>query len=81
MGLFTSRPEEPTEWAGLPSEPLEVPDAERIGDASTSAASLSLLGGGAVESILVPISVVVEIPTAAATTGEDGPDPEEAQAK
>ncbi|MFS0867245.1 hypothetical protein AB3M83_07915 [Microbacterium sp. 179-B 1A2 NHS] len=22
MGLFSSRPEEPSEWAGLPSEPL-----------------------------------------------------------
>ncbi|MFT3799490.1 hypothetical protein [Microbacterium sp.] len=23
MGIFQSRPEEPTEWAGLPSEPWE----------------------------------------------------------
>ncbi|QAY61049.1 hypothetical protein ET475_14345 [Microbacterium protaetiae] len=31
MGLFASRPEEPFEWAGLPSEPLVPPsDAELL---------------------------------------------------
>ena len=29
MGLFQHRPEEPTEWGGLPSEPLE-PDPAGI---------------------------------------------------
>ncbi|MGN8026583.1 hypothetical protein [Microbacterium sp. 22242] len=27
MGMFTQKPEEPTEWAGLPSEPLDRDEA------------------------------------------------------
>jgi len=34
MGIFQQRPEEPTEWAGLPSEPWEpTSPVERLGDA------------------------------------------------
>ncbi|MFI8631795.1 hypothetical protein ACIGEP_04260 [Microbacterium sp. NPDC077663] len=33
MGLFTQRPEEPSEWAGLPAEPMEPRDpVERLGE-------------------------------------------------
>lgn len=28
MGLFTQKPEEPTEWAGLPSEPVKGHDTD-----------------------------------------------------
>lgn len=37
MGLFSSRPEEPSEWAGLPAEPLpQRSDAEMLrGDGAT----------------------------------------------
>jgi hypothetical protein len=35
MGLFQHRPEEPTEWGGLPSEPLEPADpADLLGEAT-----------------------------------------------
>ncbi len=30
MGLFTQRPEEPTEWAGLPSEPEDATSAAEL---------------------------------------------------
>lgn len=51
MGLFSPRPEEPTEWAGLPSEPLEARSpADRLAtDASLDA--LGLLAGSGVASI------------------------------
>ncbi|MDQ1216348.1 hypothetical protein [Microbacterium arborescens] len=58
MGLFTQRPEEPSEWAGLPSEPVrrksnaellpdEPPPADPAGD---------LLGGGGIASIAIPLT-------------------------
>ncbi|WP_194411271.1 hypothetical protein [Microbacterium cremeum] len=65
MGLFVQRPEEPAEWAGIPSEPARPETAaERLADAA--AADLGLLGsgdlgGGAVESIVIPVAPVVEI--------------------
>lgn len=55
MGLFASRPEEPTEWAGLPSEPLEQPAADKLADASATADSLTLPGAAGVESISIPL--------------------------
>ncbi|WP_349308264.1 hypothetical protein [Microbacterium sp. MM2322] len=37
MGLFTQRPEEPSEWGGLPSEPLDPRSpVERLGDGPTA---------------------------------------------
>ncbi|SDQ12629.1 hypothetical protein [Microbacterium sp. cf332] len=59
MGLFMQRPEEPSEWAGLPSEPLrpksgaellpdEVAPADPAGD---------LLGGGGITSISIPVEI------------------------
>ncbi|MFV0375331.1 hypothetical protein [Microbacterium sp.] len=55
MGLFTHRPEEPTEWAGLPAEP-ERPEteAERLRDATSPALS-DLLGAGALGSIEIAV--------------------------
>ncbi|GAA2012270.1 hypothetical protein [Microbacterium ulmi] len=65
MGLFTPRPEEPSEWAGLPSEP-DRPEstAERLPDAAPADVGLiGLLGEGvaAVESIVVPVAPEMEI--------------------
>ena len=66
MGLFSQLPEEPAEWAGLPSEPdRPESDAERL----TTASSVDLGGlgfgdpaaSGAVESIVIPVKPVVEI--------------------
>lgn len=37
MGLFTQRPEEPSEWAGLPAEPMGPRNpAERLGEGPTA---------------------------------------------
>lgn len=78
MGLFTKLPEEPAEWAGLPSEP-DHPEstAERLADATAAVdpgglgvGDIALGGGGAVESIVFPVPPVVEI-VEALETGED----------
>lgn len=63
MGQFSTRPEEPTEWAGLPSEPdRRRSEAESLEAPIESAGSLEFLG--AVESIVVPLTPVVESPPA-----------------
>lgn len=64
MGIFQARPEEPDEWAGLPSEPWEPRSAcEQLppptGDLGTVAAHSV--------SIAIPVT-----PTAASVTGDDG---------
>lgn len=72
MGLFTQRPEEPSEWAGLPSEPAQpLSDAERLGDA----------GAGWSPDLLSPqpeLTTSVEIPVdehlGGAGLGPDGAD-------
>jgi hypothetical protein len=64
MGLFTQRPEQNEEWAGIPSEPLQVEsEAERLADAAPiDAGGLTLDGLGiAVESIVIPVAPVIEI--------------------
>ncbi|MFE1644751.1 hypothetical protein ACFM35_04125 [Microbacterium sp. P01] len=61
MGLFSSRPEEPTEWAGLPSEPLsEKSPAEQLADAAASADLLAFQGSSSIESILIPVPLPVD---------------------
>jgi hypothetical protein len=78
MGLFTKRPEEPVDWAGLPSEPERAETAaERLTDASAAVDPGDLgLGGplpggaGAVESIVIPVAPVIEI-AEAQESGED----------
>ena len=60
MGQFTARPEEPTEWAGLPSEPIEArSEAESLAPPAGSADSLLL--GTAIESVVIPVLPAVEI--------------------
>ncbi len=66
MGLFSKLPEEPVEWAGLPSEPSRAEsEAERLTSAPSS--DLGGLGfgdptaGGVVESIVIPVKPTVEI--------------------
>lgn len=65
MGLFVQRPEEPAEWAGIPSEPARPETAaERLADAGAVDVGLlggGDLGGGAVESIVIPVAPVIEI--------------------
>ncbi len=59
MGQFTTRPEEPAEWAGLPSEPrVAGTAAESLAPPIESADGLSFLG--AVESVVIPLAVPAE---------------------
>lgn len=78
MGLFTKRPEEPADWAGLPSEPARAETAaERLTDASAAVdlsglglSDLAFGGAAAVESIVIPVAPVIEI-AEAQESGED----------
>lgn len=74
MGLFAHRPEEPTEWAGLPSEPSRTEStAERLVEAAPVDVGLvSMLGEGAIESIVIPVAPVIEIAQSQAS-GEGDP--------
>ena len=60
MGLFTQKPEENEDWAGLPSEPSRAETAaERLTDAATvDAGGLDLFFGAS--SVVIPVSPVVE---------------------
>lgn len=72
MGLFTQRPEEPTEWAGLPSEPLEQRSpADRL-STDESVDVLGLVTGAGVASISVDIHAV-EPSTAREEPKDDSP--------
>lgn len=59
MGLFVQRPEEPSEWAGLPGEPQRRRTrAEMLPDdagADASPAGLLGLGTASVASIEIPL--------------------------
>jgi hypothetical protein len=75
MGQFTTRPEEPTEWAGLPSEPAESrPANESLAVPVESADSLTFLSG-AIESIVIPVVPVDEIAASATDVGGGDPRP------
>lgn len=53
MGLFAARPEEPFEWAGLPSEPLQPEsDAEHLDAVAIDPAGLV---GSGLGSIVIPV--------------------------
>jgi hypothetical protein len=70
MGLFASRPEEPSEWAGIPSEPREVGSAAEHLDAPVGAGIDDLATGSLAHSILIPVSPTVEVARPAVTSGE-----------
>lgn len=58
MGMLSSRPEEPTEWAGLPSEPLRERSAAEQLDADTAAEAAALgTATGSITSISIPIAL------------------------
>ena len=80
MGLFSQLPEEPNEWAGLPSEPARPEsDAERLRDAApvdvgglgVGALGLAASGSDAVEAIAIPLTPVVEVPSPAESESTD----------
>lgn len=73
MGLFSTRPEEPTEWAGLPSEPArDRSEAESLAAQTESADSLALLGS-TVESIVIPVTPATEVSRPDADPAEGEP--------
>lgn len=73
MGLFSTRPEEPSEWAGLPSEPAQSrTEAESLAAQTESADSLAFLGT-TIESIVIPVAPAVEIAQPAADSAESDP--------
>jgi hypothetical protein len=74
MGLFAQQPEEPTEWAGLPDEPLKPrTDAELLADdARPEASPASLLGLG--EAHVASIEVDIADAPGAAASGADSAD-------
>lgn len=56
MGLFASRPEEPFQWAGIPSDPLAPrSDAELLETPPTDPFAIST--GGAISSITIAVDV------------------------
>ena len=55
MGLFASRPEEPTEWAGLPSEPLTADSLGPLPPDTVATDAGGLFGIAPVESIAISI--------------------------
>jgi hypothetical protein len=71
MGLFSSRPEEPSEWAGLPSEPRDAEAPADHLDAPAGALIDALPAVDAVHSILIPVSPVVEVADTSSPTAND----------
>lgn len=68
MGLFANRPEEQTEWAGLPSEPRNEDDQTRL--PTEPDADVLGLDPGDVGSV----SIAVPLPDAPEEPGEDASD-------
>jgi len=61
MGLFQKLPEDPVEWAGLPSEPLpDLPAAERLPDAAPVDLGLGTVAEFGSISISVPVDEAVD---------------------
>lgn len=66
MGIFQSRPEEPSEWGGLPSEPLEAQEPAEVLPPPVD--DLGVFGAA---------GVAVSVPVEVLTADEATPDGEE----
>jgi hypothetical protein len=79
MAQFTTRPEEPEDWGGLPSEPAEVgSDAERLMDVPSSAFdALDLVGGSSLGSVLIPVPPQIEITVSQESSEAEPPEDDE----
>lgn len=73
MGQFNTSPEEPSDWAGLPSEPLAPRPAAESLDAPIESADSLAFWGTTIESVVIPVVPVVEIAQTAADTAEGDP--------
>lgn len=60
MGLFASRPEEPSEWAGIPSEPLEADPSANLPTGGPVLDALELVEGES----LTSVTIALEMPPA-----------------
>ncbi|MCU4672209.1 hypothetical protein ACFQRL_06370 [Microbacterium fluvii] len=70
MGITAHRPEDPTEWAGLPSEPVRrTTPAEQL-DAAIEDDGMGLVTGGDVSWVAVPLA-----PPADGSDASDRPGP------
>lgn len=78
MGLIAARPEDPEEWAGIPSEPRDVEGGvDRLIDPPLSTPdAFGLLGAGSIESIVIPVAPPLELPREGdSALGDDEPPP------
>jgi hypothetical protein len=73
MGLFQQRPEEPTQWAGIPSDPARAEStAERLPNVAPIRAGDDLFPGDATASISITVDPVTEaVSPAVADEGND----------
>lgn len=71
MGMFTQRPEEPTEWAGLPSEPVDQDWLSEQLTGTTTGPDAALLTGG-VTSVAISIDMPSTDPADVANTADEG---------
>lgn len=68
MGIFQSRPEEPSEWGGLPSEPLDAREPAEVLPPPVD--DLGILGAAGV-AISVPVDVFLDEKTGGDDTTDD----------
>lgn len=70
MGLFVQRPEEPSEWAGLPGEPVRPRTrAELLPDEDQSASRDVFLGLG--DAATTSVAIPLDLPSDANPTDGD----------
>lgn len=62
MAMFGSRPEEPTEWAGLPSEPLDNDDVTNLLPATPTAPEGDVLGLSSPTSFTISLTSIPVTP-------------------
>lgn len=62
MGLFASRPEEPDEWAGIPSEPLKADHAADLLTGGPAFDAVDLVDGGSLTSVTIPVTLFPPTP-------------------
>lgn len=57
MGLFASRPEEPSEWAGIPSEPLQADPSADLSTGGRVLDALELVEGESLTSVTIALEI------------------------
>lgn len=70
MAMFGARPEEPTQWAGLPAEPLEDDDVAVLPASADAIAAGGLFGIAPIESIAIPLGGIPAEPDGAEPSDE-----------